>query len=168
MNREALNELFDYTTFTWEVYHRAIVKLPPGEFTRPLENSGWKSILEPLVHLACAWDGWLSVHAGDEFFEFDVDSMSTWDQVQDMRTTTRGWTRRILEGTDAQLFEKAESPYSNRPDATPITEAELIKHILLHERGHHGDISTLFSQAGHPLGGSDYLVYRFFRDRKQA
>ncbi|MEX2246268.1 MAG: DinB family protein [Dehalococcoidia bacterium] len=163
MNREALNELYDYTTFTWETYARAVKPLAPEELRRPLENSGWSSLLEPLVHLAGAWDSWLSQHAGEASFEFDIDAIKTWNEVQAMRAQTRAWMRRILDGNDTDLFEKAETPWPDRPDGTRTTAAELILHMLLHERGHHGDISTLLSQAGITLGSNDYIVYLFFK-----
>jgi uncharacterized damage-inducible protein DinB len=123
---------------------------------------------QPLVHVACAWDGWLAEHAGDTFTDFDIDTINTWDAIENIRATTRAWMRRILDDMpDTDLFEKTE-PASAHPDANRVTAADAFLHIFLHERGHHGDISTLFSQLGVPLGGNDYLVYRFFKDRKRT
>jgi uncharacterized damage-inducible protein DinB len=50
------------------------------------------------------------------------------------------------------------------PEMTP---ADIIVHILLHERGHHGDVSTLFSALGVQLPPIDYMTYVFFRNRKR-
>jgi uncharacterized damage-inducible protein DinB len=69
--------------------------------------------------------------------------------------------------SDADLFHKTE-PTSDHPDANRVTASDALLHIFLHERGHHGDISTVFSQLGVPLGGNDYLMYRFFKDRKKS
>jgi uncharacterized damage-inducible protein DinB len=48
-----------------------------------------------------------------------------------------------------------------------LSPADIMTHILLHERGHHGDIGTLFHAAGAPLPDIDYMTYVFFRNRKQ-
>jgi uncharacterized damage-inducible protein DinB len=54
------------------------------------------------------------------------------------------------------------------PDgAREMTPAEIVLHLLLHERGHHGDVSTLFHALGSPLPGIDYMTYAFFRNRKK-
>ena len=168
MNRNDLNELFDYTTFTWQTYARAMRSVSPEDLTRPIEGSGWSALRQPLIHVACAWDGWLAGKAGDTFTDFDLDAVTTWDAIQDIRTHTRAWIRRILDNmSDHDLFDKTE-PTSDHPDANQVTAADALLHIFLHERGHHGDISTLFSQIGSPLGQNDYLVYRFFKDRKKS
>ena len=169
MHRDILNELFDYTTFTWETYARAMRSVTPDDLTSPIEGSGWSSLRQPLVHIACAWDGWLSEKAGETFTDFDIDAVTTWDAIQDMRRTTRTWMRRILDDmSDADLFEKTAPTWDAQPDASQSTNADVLLHLFLHERGHHGDISTLFSQIGSPLGDNDYLIYRFFKDRRQS
>jgi uncharacterized damage-inducible protein DinB len=169
MNRDALNELFAYTTFTWKTYDRAVKILPTEELTRPLEGSGWSALREPLVHVASAWDGWLAKNAGETFTEFDIDTIITWDAIHDLRTQARGWMRRLLdEMTDADLFEKTKPTWDGQPDDNRSTVADVLLHILLHERGHHGDVTTLLSRAGAPIANSDYLFYQFFKSRKES
>jgi uncharacterized damage-inducible protein DinB len=50
-------------------------------------------------------------------------------------------------------------------DGDPIqySRGELITHLLLHERGHHGDVTTLFWQLG--LEPETLLEYRFHLGR---
>jgi uncharacterized damage-inducible protein DinB len=166
MNRDVLNDLYDYTSFTWQTYARAMRSVSQEDLNRGIEGSGWSALRQPLVHVACAWDGYLAEHAGDTFTDFDLDAITTWEAIEGIRATTRAWMRRILdEMPDADLFEKTE-PASDHPEANRVTCADALLHIFLHERGHHGDISTVFSQLGVPLAGNDYLVYRFFKDRK--
>jgi uncharacterized damage-inducible protein DinB len=166
MNRDALNELFDFTNFTWETYARALKKLPPETLTRKIDGSGWGSVKKPLLHIAAAWDGWLAEKAGDTFSEFPIDEIVTWDAIQELRTQTRGWIRRILDETsDAYFYEKLE-PTHDGPGASLVSASTVMLHILLHERGHHGDITTTLSQAGAAIGNSDYLIYLFFKNRQ--
>lgn len=167
MNRDALNELFDFTTFTWETYARMMRGLTDADLVRPLENAGWTTLREPLVHLAAAWDGYLSEKAGQEFAEFDLDTVVTWAAVQSVRAQGRGWMRGILDDmTDAQLFEETSPTWDAQPDASRSTVSDVILHILLHERGHHGDVTTLFSRLGVAVPNSDFLVYQFFKNRR--
>lgn len=167
MNREALNELFDFTTFTWAAYARMMRGLTDEDLVRPIENAGWSSLREALVHLAAAWDGYLSEKAGIPFTEFDIDTIVTWEVIQSICAQSRGWMRTILDVmTDAQLFEETSPTWDAQQDASRSTVADVILHILLHERGHHGDITTLFSQLGVTVSNSDYLIYQFFKNRE--
>jgi uncharacterized damage-inducible protein DinB len=168
MNREALNELCDFTDFTWAMYERAAKKLPPDGLTTTLDGVEWTTVRQPLIHVASAWDGWLANKAGDEFVEFDLDAIQTWAGIDEVRRKTRAWLRRVLDDmSDDDLFVKTE-PTSDHPDANQVTAADVLLHILLHERGHHGDISTLLTQAGSPIRDTEYLVFRFFKDRKKS
>lgn len=47
-DRNSLNELFDYTTFTWAAYGNAVRALPSGALTRPIEGSGWGDLRSAL------------------------------------------------------------------------------------------------------------------------
>lgn len=49
-----------------------------------------------------------------------------------------------------------------------VSVAEVLAHILLYERSHHGDINALLERAGAELRASDYLVYVYFRDRTKG
>jgi uncharacterized damage-inducible protein DinB len=44
-----------------------------------------------------------------------------------------------------------------------MTKTDVLAHLLLHERGHHGDISTLFSSMGVEMPSMDYGVYLYFK-----
>ncbi len=54
MNREALSELFDFTTFTWQTYAKALRDLPRDSITTPVPNSGWPALRNTLFHIATA------------------------------------------------------------------------------------------------------------------
>jgi hypothetical protein len=41
MNRESLNEFFEYTTFTWESYGKALERLPADALSRRSSTLDW-------------------------------------------------------------------------------------------------------------------------------
>jgi uncharacterized damage-inducible protein DinB len=52
-------------------------------------------------------------------------------------------------------------------DDTLATKGEIFAHILLHERGHHGDVATLLSSLGVTPPDIDYMTYLWFQQRKK-
>ncbi|MEX2225861.1 MAG: DinB family protein [Dehalococcoidia bacterium] len=49
------------------------------------------------------------------------------------------------------------------PPAMQVSKADLLAHILLHERGHHGDVTSVLAQIRADPPAVDYLVYQFFK-----
>ncbi|MEX2159647.1 MAG: DinB family protein [Dehalococcoidia bacterium] len=169
-NRAALEDLFDYTTFTWESYGRSLKQLPPDALTRPIAGSGWSSLWEVLVHLAVAWDEWLRDRLGlDNALDVDAASLVSWDDIQAIRERTRGWLKRVLEETaDEELHGRAALMFEGTAAEIRATAADILAHMLLHERGHHGDISTLLVQLGAMAPNVDYIVYLWFKQRRET
>ena len=166
MDRETLNDLFDYTTFTWESCRRIVARLPEDALTRPVEGSGWPALRNVLFHIAGGWDGWLRNRAGasDPLEEQPAD-MRTWADVQAVRDRTRGWMRRVLDETSDAELARVQHTNPDDPASMLATPAEVIAHLLLHERGHHGDVTTLLSALGANPPQMDYLVYVYFKRR---
>ncbi len=48
----------------------------------------------------------------------------------------------------------------------PYSYGELLAHVALHERGHHGDVTTLFSQLG--IEADAAFEYRFLLGRSRT
>jgi uncharacterized damage-inducible protein DinB len=114
-----------------------------------------------------AWDEWLRdrLDLADPL-NATPESVASWDDLQPHRQRTRGWLRRVIDETpDDRLHERAEPMLEGTPAEMRVTRAELLSHILLHERGHHGDVTTLLSRLGATPPGIDYLTYVFFRQR---
>ena len=172
-NREALRELFDYTTFTWSVYGRLVGSMPPEDFTRPVEGSGWPTLHAALFHIASAWDGWLFERFGIEDTPLERADATTWDAVQAYRERLRTLLRRAIDETpDDDLFTPSMPIVRNPAPGVSggdllASPGEVITHLLLHERGHHGDISTLMSALGVAPPGIDYLTYVFFKRNQE-
>jgi uncharacterized damage-inducible protein DinB len=167
MDRDALNELFDYTAFTWESYGRALKTLPPDALARPLDT-GWPTLRDVLFHVAAGWDGWLRDRLGlDDPLDATPESLATWDDAQALRAKVRGWLRRVIdEAPDDVLRAKTDPMGEGALATTLVSPADVLTHILLHERGHHGDVTTALSQLGAQIGPSDFLVYEWFRQQR--
>jgi uncharacterized damage-inducible protein DinB len=157
--------LFGYTTFTWAVYGRSLETLPAGAFTHPVEGSGWPSMRDALFHVAGAWDGWLAGYLKVNVTIANPADLTTWAQVDAYRNTMRGLLHRIIEETSDEEFDRPMLPL-NRPAAPGVeggqllaSAAQVVAHLLLHERGHHGDISTLIHQLGGTPPPIDYLSF---------
>ena len=168
-DRDALNALFDYTEFTWGAYGRAIGSLPADVIARPIEGSGWPALRNVLFHIAGGWDGWMAETLRlDAPEEVDVSTISTWEQLDGYRRKVRGWLRRIIDETaHGELKAQTRPMWQGTAAEMQTSISDIIAHILLHERGHHGDVTTLLSQLGATPPPVDYLVYRFFKQRQR-
>jgi uncharacterized damage-inducible protein DinB len=99
----------------------------------------------------------------DDPLDVTPEQFTTWDELQPQRAKVRGWLRRVIDETsDDEMVAQDQVMRSGMM----VSRAEVLEHILLHERGHHGDISTLIERVGGAPGASDYLVYMFFRRRR--
>jgi uncharacterized damage-inducible protein DinB len=171
MERAALLDLLDYTDFTWASYERVLTSLPDDALTRPIDTAGRQTLGHGLFHLAAAWSEWFEEHApahitfpatDDEACRRELSSILAW------RGATRAVMRHLLEtASDDELRTPSQELW---PDAEGkprfrASAADVLEHVLLHERGHHGDIATIFTVLGAELPPSDYLVYLFFKRR---
>jgi uncharacterized damage-inducible protein DinB len=167
LDREALRELFDYTTFTWASYSKAMRNVAAEDYARPMEGSGWPALRNALFHIASAWDRWICEFSGSGEVVDEAYRPETWEETDAYRQRMRARLRGIIEDTADGRLQAPWMPIvaGGEPEMTP---ADIIAHILLHERGHHGDVSTLLQSAGVTLPGIDYMTYVFFKKRKSS
>ncbi|MEX2080396.1 MAG: DinB family protein [Dehalococcoidia bacterium] len=158
MDRAAIQELFDYTGWAWDRIERVIDGLPEGTFEKPVPGSGWPAIRDCFEHFVGAYDGWINegwglgplIHQGPE-------TIATWGKAKAYRRQLREAFRHALAAPDEVLFDEAEYEYGGGPETW--SRAHMLTNLLLHERGHHGDLNTLF----HQLGVQSYIIdYRYF------
>lgn len=162
-DRATLIELFDYTTFTWSAYGNAVRALPPDALTQRLEGSGWGDVRHALFHVAGGWDSWARDRLGLTDPLPKADGLTSWGELDAVRQRTRGWLRRVIDETTDEGLRADVVVWEGEPFEMKETVAQLLAHILLHERGHHGDVSTLIERLGGTPPNADYLVYRWFR-----
>jgi uncharacterized damage-inducible protein DinB len=138
--------------------------LGPDALAEPVDGSGWPALRNALFHIAAAWDEFLREAAGArDALDQTAEDMRTWDDLQAYRAMTRGWLRRIIDDTpDDALLADSHPMFAGTRAETRTSTAEILAHILLHERGHHGDVSTLIAQLGGTPPPVDYLTFLFF------
>jgi uncharacterized damage-inducible protein DinB len=161
----ALQDLFAYTGWAWDQIRAAI---PDDETLRAVApGSGWPALRNCLGHIVLAYDRWVPAIVAlktQPLPDLAPGDFLTWQQIDAHRRRTRDALRSHLDAwTDADLREVHEVDVDG--EAIRYSRGELITHLLLHERGHHGDVTTLLWQLGHE--SETMLEYRFHlgRDR---
>lgn len=166
MNRDAIIELFDYTGWAWDRIARVIDEQPSAVYAKPVEGSGWPSLAGCVTHFVAAYDGWLNMPWGG----VEVGKMTypaawpapveDWTEMKAYRLRCRQAFSSALDVPDEALYAKRRYDLGDGPDPEMLSRADILANLVVHERGHHGDLNTLF----HQLGIRSYFIdYRFFR-----
>jgi len=159
VDRTAIEDLFAFTDFSWHRHEETIRALGDVALSKPVPGSGWPALRDALTHINWAYERWLSDPKGTTTTAgFDVESIRSWDDLESYRQRVRGWCREYLDSlSDRELMTPREVNIDG--EMMPFSPTDILVHVLLHEREHHGDISTLFYQMGvePPL-----VEYRFY------
>lgn len=163
MDRTAIKELYDYTEYAWERIAATIDTLPPARFSERVPGSGWPALRDCFEHFVSAYDGWINgewalglgklIYPGPE-------ALQTWEQMRGYRRDVRAAFLAALDCSDVDLYTKREYRLSEVPEV--LCRADILANLVIHERGHHGDLNTLF----HQLGIRGFVIdYRYFVTR---
>lgn len=165
LKRDVLEELYDYTGFAWAMIAQAIAGMPTGDLTRAAPGSGWPDLRAALMHVTGSYDYWLHKELGlAPVIDPAPRTMTSWEAFEHYRESTRATFRRALDETvDAKLYELFSKVYDEEDDPETLSVADIMTNLLLHERGHHGDISTLFYQLGAKPPFLDYRMYVYLK-----
>jgi uncharacterized damage-inducible protein DinB len=162
-NRDAIEELYAFTGYVWDGILSELRRVGPEMFTKPAPGSGWPSFRECLGHNLFGYDRWLAIMKGEPMEGVEPAAIASIDELSVTYKRFRGELRRLLEGSDdAELHRQRD--FSVDGEAIRYTLGELLAHLLLHERGHLGDISTLCYQHGIELDVD--VEYRFMLGRE--
>ena len=163
MDKAALQDLFAYTAWAWEQIKQAIPNDESLSAVAP--GSGWPSLRNCLAHIVLAYDRWVPAFIDLQsrpLPDLAPDDFLTWPQIDAHRRRTRDPLQSALASlTDAELRQRHDVDIDG--DRIQYTRGELTTHLLLHERGHHGDVTTLFWQLG--VDSETILEYRFHLGR---
>ena len=163
MDRAAIEELYAYTEFAWERIAATIDTLPPGQFAERIPSSGWPALRDCFEHFVSAYDGWINGEWAlglGKLMYTSPEALQTWEQMRSYRRDCRAAFQSALECTDAELYAKREYRFTEVPEM--LSRADILANLLIHERGHHGDLNTLF----HQLGVRSFVIdYRYFVTR---
>ncbi|MGE0599746.1 MAG: DinB family protein [Dehalococcoidia bacterium] len=163
MDKADLLDLFDYTEFAW----RQLIDVTDDDavLLRPAENSGWPTLRDCLGHIVRAYSRWVPaiVELKTGFMPEIADGdFRTWFALDEEHTQARTRLRQSIQAwTEDDLTKLNDVEVYG--ETRRYSRSELILHILLHERGHHGDVTTLFWQLG--VEADAALEYRFYLGR---
>lgn len=155
-----LHTLFDYSARYRARLRDTLKDVSPDAFTREFPSIGHGSLRETLLHCVGVEEEWVTVDAQKREMDWEQyqsglyptpDSVfARWDRVR----------RQTLE------FVSALGP-SGLARNVEITDGEvsrgwfsiedILLHVLLHEIGHRGDVTTLMSASGVPVPGFDHI-----------
>lgn len=163
MDRNAIEELFAYTGFAWDRIARVIDTLPPEQFATRIPGSGWPALRDCFEHWISAYDGWINgdwaLGLGPLLYP-GAEALQTWERMRAYRVETRQAFTGALDCPDDTLYAKREYRFAGAQEQ--LSRADILTNLLLHERGHHGDLNTMFHQLG---VRSFYVDYRYFVTR---
>jgi len=165
MDRAAIQDLYDFTGFCWAVYMDAIAAAGGDQvLARPAPGSGWPALRDCLGHVVLAYQRWCSGLPRRKALamnRFDPAAIATLGELQGYRSTARTEFQTFLDSLSDEELARIQD-FEIGGDVIRYSHAELLTHLLLHERGHHGDLNTLLYQ----LGAEVPLVeYRFHLGR---
>ncbi|HSP54928.1 MAG TPA: DinB family protein [Dehalococcoidia bacterium] len=164
MNRDAIQDLFDFTGWAWDQIAEAITHAGGDVLTSPAGGSGWPALRDCLGHIVLAYQRWCSGLPQRKTLamdRFDPASINTFEELNGYRSAARAELRSFLDSVSDKELMKVQD-FDIDGDTIRYSCAELLTHLLLHERGHHGDVTTLFYQMGLE---TPMLEYRFHLGR---
>lgn len=109
-------------------------------------------------------DGWLNgewgqIRAGELSYPADWPKpVDDWPAMKAYHQRVRETFKRVLNVPDDVLYQRLT--INDRFGPERMSRADILANLVMHERGHHGDLNTLF----HLHGVKSYFIdYRFFR-----
>jgi uncharacterized damage-inducible protein DinB len=161
VDRGSLEELFAYTGWTWETHAVVLRPLSDERLREPVSGSGWPSLIAPLLHIVLAYDGWLhggwALELGPRLRPYEFQP-ANWAELQAYRDEARVAFRKALEVPDAELDRDVVLDFGDGA-VSRMNRRQMLTNLLIHERGHHGDINTLLYQSGLRIPIVDYGRY---------
>lgn len=145
MDRPAIEELLAFTDHTWREHERALRPLGDVLLTKPAPGSGWPALRDVLAHINWAYVRWLADPTGTT--DLPVEKVDSWDELENYRRRVRGQVREYLDSLDDSELSTPREMSVDR-ETIAYSPADIFVHAILHERQHHGDVSTLLYQLG--------------------
>jgi uncharacterized damage-inducible protein DinB len=155
MERADIEKLFAFTDYGWREYEGTIRPLGDELLTKPAPGSGWPALRDALAHTNWAYVRWLA----DPFATTDepVERVTSWDELNAARRRVRDHARGYLDSLDDSELSTLR-PMNVDGETLLYSPGEILVHVMLHERQHHGDLNTLLYQLGIEI---PIVEYRF-------
>jgi uncharacterized damage-inducible protein DinB len=155
MDRADIEKLFTFTDYSWRRYEETIRPLGDDLVTKPAPGSGWPALRDALAHINWAYVRWLA----DPFATTDgpIERITSWNELDAYRRRVRDRAHGYLGSLDD---DELSTPRKMNVDGETLlySPGEILVHVMLHERQHHGDLNTLLYQLGIEI---PIVEYRF-------
>ena len=155
MDRASIEELFRFTDYSWRAHEHVI--RPHGDelLKKPAPGSGWPALRDVFAHINWAYVRWLADPAATT--DAPVDRVESWSDLDAYRRRVRDHARRYMDSLgDEALQRRGEMNVDG--NIRHYSPADILVHVMLHERQHHGDVNTLLYQLGMEV---PVVEYRF-------
>lgn len=164
MDRAAITEIFDYNEWAWDQIVKQCSALGDALLAQPAPGSGWPALGNCLGHMLYGYNVWLNtLHGAPRVQEDSAPLITTWGQLSADNGRVRERFRSYLGSVSDQQLS-ADMEVSVYGEMLAYTPAELLGNVVLHERGHHGDLNTLLYHHGLvEKGVPDYRWFVNFR-----
>ena len=155
MDRQAIEDLFRFTEYSWREYAGVIRPLGNDVLVKPAPGSGWPALRDALAHMTWAHVRWRADPAGTS--DEPQETVTSWEALQAYRGRVLGHARDYLDALgDVEL--STPRPMNVDGETLMYAPADIFVHALLHERQHHVDLNTLLYQLGAEV---PIVEYRF-------
>src|SRR5690349_9356316 len=99
MDRPALDNLLDYTGWTWEKIGAVLAPLGPEIITREMPSSPWPALWDCLRHISFGYAVWAERLDGRPAEELD-STPPDWEALDDYHKRAHSRLRAYLDGID--------------------------------------------------------------------
>jgi len=161
VDRTGIRELYAHLDFAWRQIVPAVEEAGEAAFSRPVPGSGWPAPRNCLADIVFGYDRWLAIMTARPSSGV-AEGIRTLAGADAARAAVRGQIDALLDSMNDDALQQARE-FDIDGVRMPYSYAELLTHLALHERGHHGDITTLLYQLG--LNPDRQLDYRFHLGR---
>ena len=162
VERADIERLFTFTDYGWNRYEETIRPLGDDTLTKPAPGSGWPALRDALAHINWAYVRWLTNPDGTT--DEPEELVNSWAELAAHRSRVRDHAREYFDSLDDG---ELSTPRKMDIDGKPIlySPGEILTHVMLHERQHHGDLNTLLYQLGLDI---PIVEYRFSLPERDA
>ncbi len=155
-----LHTLFDYSARYRARLRDSLKEVAPEAFTREFTAIGHGSLRETLLHCAGVEEEWVTVDAQKremDWSQYESEHYPTPDSIFDKWDEVRQRTLAFVAALGPAGLEGKVEITDGVASRGWFSIEDILIHVLLHEIGHRGDVTTLMSAIGVPVPGFDHI-----------
>ncbi|MEK6325288.1 MAG: DinB family protein [Acidobacteriota bacterium] len=159
MNKQDIQDLYEYNRWANTRILEAVSKLTPEQFTRDLQSSH-HSVRDTLAHILAAEWIWLERWKGTS--PGALLNPTDFPTVESLKTTWSEVERdcgQFINGLSGELLGTVISYRNTRGEEWAYPLGQMLQHVMNHSSYHRGQVTTLLRQLGAEVMPVDLLVF---------